>query len=69
VKTLQAFDYNGETALEDLLVKSEYGCIEQAVASLTLFTHPATVVQTKNAALFRIRRYRAGQERGDILLQ
>jgi hypothetical protein len=67
MKTLTDFRYDGENAIETLLVNSEYGSVEQAIASLTLFTHPHTVKQTSNRALFRIRRYKAGEKRKEIL--
>ena len=66
-KTLKDFGCDGELALEEVLLESEYGSIEQAIASLTLFTHPETVEQTDAEALFRIRRARAGETRGQIV--
>jgi len=67
MKTLTDFSYDGEAAVESLLKNSDYGSIEQAVASLTLFTHPETVKQTANKALFHIRRYKAGEARKQIV--
>lgn len=67
MKTLKDYKYNGESALSSLLLKSEYRSIEQAIASLTIFTDPETVEQTKNKGLFRIRRYKAGERRGEII--
>jgi hypothetical protein len=67
MKSLTDFEFDGEAAIENLLKNSEYGNIEQAIASLTIFTHPNTVKQTANKALFRIRRYKAGEKRKDIL--
>lgn len=63
-KTLKDFGYNGYEALKHVLELS-YGSVSQAVASLTLFSHPSTVAQTNNKALFRI--IRDMQKRGDIL--
>ena len=51
-KTLHDFELNGYTALEELIRASVYTSIEQAVASLTLFSHPDTVRQTACKALF-----------------
>jgi len=67
MKTLKDFGFNGESALEEVILESKYGSIEQAIASLTLFTHPDTVMQTGGKGLFRIRRYRAREERGQIV--
>ena len=52
--SLRDFSLNGSTALEFILKESPYGSLAQAVASLALFTHPATVAQTQAQALFRI---------------
>jgi len=68
MKTLSDFAYDGEAAVELLLNNSIYGNIEQAIASLAIFTHPTTVKQTANKALFRIRRYKAGEKRKDIVI-
>ena len=51
-KTLHDFQLNGYTALEELIRASAYKSIEQAVAALTLFSHPETVRQTGCKALF-----------------
>ena len=67
MKTLADFGYDGEAAIAALLKSSEYRSIEQAVASLTLFTHPETVKQTRTESLFRIRRYKQGEKRGQVL--
>lgn len=40
---LKDLEYDGLAALEALISKSPYGSLLQAVASLTLFTHPETV--------------------------
>ena len=52
LKTLHHFQLNGYAALEELIRASAYKSIEQAVASLTLFSHPETVRQTGGKALF-----------------
>lgn len=67
MKTLSDYDFNGESALVELLTNSVYGSVEQAIASLTLFSHPTTVSQTQNKGLFRIRRYREGEKRGQVV--
>jgi hypothetical protein len=67
MKTLSDFAYDGEAAIELLLNNSIYGSVEQAIASLAIFTHPNTVKQTANKALFRIRRYKAGEKRKEIV--
>ncbi|GAB4041752.1 hypothetical protein [Spirosoma gilvum] len=64
MKTLEEFGYNGYQALKYVLEKT-YGSVNQAVASLSLFTHPATVQQTNNQALFRI--VRDPNRRGEVL--
>jgi hypothetical protein len=51
-KTLHDFALNGYSTLEELIRASTYQSIEQAVASLTLFSHPSTVQQTGCKALF-----------------
>jgi hypothetical protein len=51
-KTLHDFELNGYIALRELIRASVYRSIEQAVASLTLFSHPETVRQTGCKAVF-----------------
>jgi hypothetical protein len=58
-KTLHDFALNGYTALEELIRASAYKSIEQAVASLTLFSHPQTVRQTGCKAVFPTIRHAA----------
>lgn len=67
MKTLANHKFNGESALAEILRESEYKGIEQSIASLTLFTHPITVAPSQGKALFRIRRYKSGEERGQIV--
>lgn len=65
LETLKDFDFNGYRALESVINKT-YGSMSQAIASLTLFSHPETVAQTKNKALFRIIRSSAVVGRGYV---
>lgn len=63
---LKEFQFDGTAALEHALAHSPYGSLENAVASLSLFTHPDTVRQTGARALFRIIRGRV-EGRGTIV--
>lgn len=65
--TLSEFGFDGEDALRTLISRSSYRTLEQAVASLTLFTDPKIVAHTENKALFPIRRYRRNEQRGAVL--
>jgi hypothetical protein len=51
-KTLVDFGLDGRMALDSIIASSQYQTIAQAVASLTLFSHPETVKQTAGKALF-----------------
>ncbi|MBS0296328.1 MAG: hypothetical protein JSR45_08450 [Proteobacteria bacterium] len=51
-KTLADFRQDGVAALEYVVNHSPYGSVAQAVASLTLFSHPDTVRQTGGRAHF-----------------
>ena len=51
-KTLTDFGLDGMLAFEALIASSQYQSTAQAVASLTLFTHPDTVRQTEGKAVF-----------------
>jgi hypothetical protein len=51
-RTLVDFNLDGRAALEAIISSSQYRTIAQAVASLTLFSHPKTVRQTGGRALF-----------------
>lgn len=62
--SLRDFALDGSAALDFIIKKSPYGSLEQAVASLALFTHPDTVKQIQAQALFRIIR---GSPRGNIV--
>jgi hypothetical protein len=66
MRTLTDFGLNGKEALIHCLKSTAYGSLEQAVASLTLFTHPDTVRQTQGKNLFRIIRQKAVSERGTL---
>lgn len=66
-RTLTDFDLDGRSAFEALVEASRYGSVAQAVASLTLFSHPATVRQTGGNAIFHsVRDQRRVGERGLI---
>jgi hypothetical protein len=64
MRTLQECDFNGENALRYVTSFTPYKTLEQAVASLAVFTHPDLVKHTQNKALFGIRRARGGEKRG-----
>jgi hypothetical protein len=51
---LSDFKYNGQKALAAIIKKSVYGSLEQAIASLTIFSHPNTVKLLKCQNVFRI---------------
>lgn len=63
--TLAEFGFDGQAALSALIAASKYETIAQAVASLTVFTHPDTVAQTGGKALFPTIRGVPGTYRGD----
>lgn len=66
-RTLADFDLDGRSAFEALIELSRYGSVAQAVASLTLFSHPVTVHQADGKAIFRsIRDQRRVGERAEI---
>ena len=67
MKTLADYNFDGEKALFDIIKNSNYKTIENAIASLTVFTNPRIVAQTKNKAIFRIRRAKSGEKRGSII--
>lgn len=52
--TLRDHSLDGRKALEQILRSSCYGSLPQTVASLTAFSHPQTVAQTKNQNVFRM---------------
>ncbi|MFP2906907.1 hypothetical protein ACLESD_18055 [Pyxidicoccus sp. 3LFB2] len=51
-RTLVDFMLDGCSALEAVIASSQYRTVAQAVASLSLFSHPQTVRQTGGKALF-----------------
>jgi hypothetical protein len=67
LKSLQDYNLNGYASLEDLIRSSQYKSVEQAVASLTIFSHPDTVRQTQCRALFKS--VRNASRRGQLLEQ
>lgn len=52
--TLTDLAHDGHAALTALIASSAYGTMSQLVASLTLFSHPETVAQTRCRPLFPI---------------
>lgn len=54
MKTLLKYEMDGRAALGAVIAQSEYGSLAQAMASLSLFTHPDTVAETGGKALFPI---------------
>lgn len=64
--TFAGLGFDGERALDYLVKTSEYGTLEQLVASLTLFSHPDTVKQTENRNLFPVVRRKAFAEIGKV---
>jgi len=63
-ETLADFGLDGQAALEAVIATSQYRTLAQAVASLTAFSHPDTVVQTEGKALFPT--VRGPHRRGDV---
>lgn len=61
--TLHAFELDGSAALREVLRQTPYRSIQQAVASLTVFSHPETVAQTGAHAIFPI--VRDARRRGE----
>lgn len=51
-KTLGEFGFDGQAALAAMIAASRYRTVAQAIASLTAFSHPDTVAQTRCGALF-----------------
>ncbi len=54
MRNLLDFELDGRLALVGVIHQTQYGSLEQAVASLTVFSHPETVAQTGNRAVFPI---------------
>jgi hypothetical protein len=64
MRNFDAFQFDGRAALASVIASSEYGSLEQAVASLALFAHPHTVMQTRGLNIFRVVRARSREDRG-----
>ena len=64
MQTLQQLEFDGFQALQALIEASAYRSLAQAVASLTLFSHPVTVAQTSAKAIFPI--IRNFKRRGEV---
>lgn len=64
LQTLQELDLDGFQALRALIEASAYRSLAQAVASLTVFSHPLTVDQTGAHAVFPI--IRNLKRRGEV---
>lgn len=64
MRTLKDFQFDGKAVLHSVLETSEYNSISQAIASLTLFSHPVTVAQTNYQNLFRVIRCSSMSQRG-----
>lgn len=64
MRSLKDFGFDGKAILRFVLEASEYQSIPQAIAALTVFSHPTTVEQTRYLNLFRIIRCRSISDRG-----
>ena len=64
MRTLADFKNDGHRALVEALASSEWGTVEQALASLAVFASPSTVQETKHQPVFRI--IRGARQRGEI---
>jgi hypothetical protein len=64
MRNLQDFVFNGKEVQRMVVEASEYKSIPQAIASLTLFSHPETVAQTKCLNIFKVIRCSLMSERG-----
>ena len=64
MKELSAYNFDGRAILDYILVRSEYGGLAQTVASLSLFTHPDTVAQSRNRGIFNTIRCQDNKLRG-----
>jgi hypothetical protein len=67
MKSIIDFGFNGADALLEVIQSSTYRTIEQAFASLTLFTHPETVRALGHEGLFKIRRRKEFEKRGVVI--
>lgn len=59
MKSLSEFDNDGKLALQEIIQMSEYHTLEQAIASLTIFSSPEAVRMSKGRPVFRSIRWRA----------
>ncbi len=66
MRTLLEYQLDGQAVLSALLSESTYGGLLQAVARLSVFAHPDTVIQAQTRGVFSIVRCRASSERGKI---
>ena len=64
MRNLKDFGFDGKAVLRSVLEASEYQSIPQAIAALTMFSHPKTVEQLRYLNLFRVIRCRVMNERG-----
>jgi hypothetical protein len=62
INAKKEFPLDGRKTLEAILQSSRHGSVLQAVASLTIFSHPDTVAQTGKCSIFRLAR--DGKRRG-----
>lgn len=64
MRSLKDHSFNGKAVLQVVIESSEYKNLPQAVAALTLFSHPLTVEQTRGFNLFKVVRCRSMSDRG-----
>lgn len=64
MQNLHDFQLDGREALEGVIRQTSYRGLEQAVSSLTIFSHPDTVAQTGANAVFPI--IRDASKRGTV---
>lgn len=68
MKSLKDFEYDGKAVLRKVIEASEYKSLPQAVAALTMFSHPETVKQTVKESishnLFQVVRCKSNADRG-----
>jgi hypothetical protein len=72
MKSLKDFKYDGKAVLRKVIEASEYKSLPQAVAALTMFSHPETVRQTVRQTakesishnLFQVVRCKSNADRG-----
>lgn len=64
---LKKFNFDGKKVLEGIIQNSSYHTVKQAMASLSCFTHPKTVGQTRNMSVFKTIRGKNNSDRGKFL--